>query len=241
MSAEPGDRPAAEQHGHHADVSGGRVRPAVFGAMDGLVTNIALIAGVGGGGASPRTIVLTGVAGTVAGAISMALGEYTSVRTQNEQIAAELGKERREIARYPIAEQRELADAWQARGLTPELAAAVAEQLHRDPAEALRAHAQAELGVDPGEQPSPWTAATLSFVCFGIGALVPLMSYFLGYDELWLALAVGGLGLFAVGALVSRWTFQSWWFSGLRQLVLGGAAAGITYLIGAAIGANGAI
>ncbi|MGH3734822.1 MAG: VIT1/CCC1 transporter family protein [Micromonosporaceae bacterium] len=235
------ERPAAEQHGHHADVSGGRLRPAVFGAMDGLVTNIALIAGVGGGGASPRTIVLTGVAGTVAGAISMALGEYTSVRTQNEQVAAELRKERREIARYPAAEQRELADAWAERGLTPELAAAVAEQLHRDPEEALRAHAQAELGVDPDEQPSPWMAGALSFVCFAIGALVPLITYFLGYDELWPALAVGGLGLFTVGALVARWTYQSWWFAGLRQLLLGGAAAGVTYLIGSLIGANGAI
>ncbi|MGH3646537.1 MAG: VIT1/CCC1 transporter family protein [Micromonosporaceae bacterium] len=236
-----GDRPAAEQHGHHADVSGGRLRPAVFGAMDGLVTNIALIAGVGGGGASPRTIVLTGVAGTVAGAISMALGEYTSVRTQNEQVAAELRKERQEIARYPKAEQQELAEAWQARGLTPQLAAAVAEQLHRDPEEALRAHAQAELGVDPDEQPSPWIAAGLSFVCFGIGALIPLITYLLGYEELWPALAVGGVGLFAVGALVSRWTYQSWWFSGVRQLALGGAAAGITYLVGFLIGANGGI
>ncbi len=233
----PKDRPAAEMHGHHhSDVSGGRLRPAVFGAMDGLVTNIALIAGVGGGGASPHAIVLAGAAGTVAGAISMALGEYTSVRTQNEQIAAELVKERREISRHPEAEQAELAAAWRARGLSRELADAVAEQLHRDPEEALRAHAEAELGVNPDEQPSPWFAGASSFVCFGLGALVPLMTYFLGYSELLPALAVGGVGLFAVGAVVSRWTYQSWWFSGLRQLSFGAAAAGITYLVGALIG-----
>ncbi|MGH3731297.1 MAG: VIT1/CCC1 transporter family protein [Micromonosporaceae bacterium] len=228
-------------HGHHADVSGGRLRPAVFGAMDGLVTNIALIAGVGGGGVAPRTILLTGVAGTVAGAISMALGEYTSVRTQNDQIAAELRKERREIARYPEAEQAELAAAWRARGLTAEVAAAVAEQLHRHPKEALRAHAEAELGVVPEEQPNPWTAGALSFVCFAIGALIPLVTYLAGIDELWPALAVGGVGLFAVGAVVARWTYRTWWFSGLRQLLLGGAAAAVTYLVGAAIGVSGAI
>jgi VIT1/CCC1 family predicted Fe2+/Mn2+ transporter len=231
------ERPAAEMHGHHhSDVSGGRLRPAVFGAMDGLVTNIALIAGVGGGGASPRVIILTGVAGTVAGAISMALGEYTSVRTQNEQIAAELVKERRELTRHPEAEQKELAAAWRARGLSRELAEAVAEQLHRDPDEALRAHAEAELGVNPDEQPSPWVAAISSFVTFGLGALVPLITYFLGYAELWPALAVGGVGLFAVGAVVSRWTYQKWWFSGLRQLAFGAAAAGVTYLVGSMIG-----
>jgi VIT1/CCC1 family predicted Fe2+/Mn2+ transporter len=166
----------------------------------------------------------------------MALGEYTSVRTQNEQIAAELVKERREISRHPQAEQAELAAAWRVRGLSKELADAIAEQLHRDPEEALRAHAEAELGVSPDERPSPWVAAISSFVCFGIGALVPLITYFLGYSELWPALAVGGVGLFAVGAVVARWTYQRWWFSGLRQLAFGGAAAGITYVVGAMIG-----
>ena len=237
-----GDLPAAEMHGpHHSDVSGGRLRPAVFGAMDGLVTNIALIAGVGGGGASPDTIVLSGVAGTVAGAISMALGEYTSVRTQNEQLAAELRKEWREIVRHPKAEERELAKAWEARGLSPELAAAVAAQIHQNPEEALRAHSQAELGVDPTETPSPYAAAVLSFVCFAVGALIPLLTYFAGIDLLWPALALGGLGLFTAGAIVSRWTYHSWWYAGLRQLFFGAAATGVTYLVGALVGVNGAL
>ena len=116
------DTPAALREAHHADVSGGWLRPAVFGAMDGLVTNIALIAGVGGGGVSPRSVVLTGTAGLVAGAISMGLGEYTSVRSANEQVAAEVAKERRELERHPEAEARELADAWVARGLPRDLA-----------------------------------------------------------------------------------------------------------------------
>ncbi|MQA24190.1 MAG: hypothetical protein GEU94_01690 [Micromonosporaceae bacterium] len=240
-AASPGGRPAAELHDHHSDVSGGRLRPAVFGAMDGLVTNIALIAGVGGGGAGPRIIILTGVAGTLAGAISMAFGEYISVRTQNEQIAYEVRKERREIATHPKAEQAELAKAWQARGLSADLAAAVAAELHRDPEEALRAHAREELGVDPYEHPSPWAAGILSFLTFAVGAVIPLVSFLAGFDNLLLALGVGGLGLFGLGALVSRWTYQSWWFSGLRQLALGAAATGVTYLVGSLIGVNGAI
>jgi vacuolar iron transporter family protein len=230
------DRPAALQEHHHADVSGGWLRPAVFGAMDGLVTNIALIAGVGGGGVSARNIVLTGTAGLVAGAISMGLGEYTSVRSQNEQVAAEVAKERRELERHPDAEARELADAWIDRGLPRELAEQVANVLNRNPEEALRVHVREELGVDPDEQPSPWTAAISSFLCFSVGALVPLVTYLLGFPYLWLALAVGGLGLFAAGALVARFTNRTWWVSGTRQLLLGAAATGATYLIGRMIG-----
>ncbi|WCN82857.1 VIT1/CCC1 transporter family protein [Micromonospora sp. LH3U1] len=235
------DTPAALREAHHADVSGGWLRPAVFGAMDGLVTNIALIAGVGGGGVSPRSIVLTGSAGLVAGAISMGLGEYTSVRSANEQVAAEVAKERRELERHPEAEARELADAWVARGLPRDLATQVAEAVRRDPEEALRVHVREELGVDPDDQPSPWTAAISSFLFFSVGALVPLLTYLFGATELWLALAVGGLGLFAAGAVVARFTNRPWWTSGLRQLLLGAAAAAATYLIGSLIGVQGGL
>lgn len=233
--------PAALRESHHADVSGGWLRPAVFGAMDGLVTNIALIAGVGGGGVSSRSIVLTGVAGLVAGAISMGLGEYTSVRSANEQIAAEVAKERRELERHPEAEARELADSWIARGLPRDLANQVAEALRRNPDEALRVHVREELGVDPDEQPSPWGAAISSFLCFSVGALVPLATYLLGFTSLVLALGVGGVGLFVAGAVVARFTNRSSWLSGLRQLLLGAAAAGATYLVGLLIGVQGGV
>ncbi|GLY21196.1 VIT1/CCC1 transporter family protein [Micromonospora sp. NBRC 101691] len=235
------DTPAALREGHHADVSGGWLRPAVFGAMDGLVTNIALIAGVGGGGVSPRAVVLTGTAGLVAGAISMGLGEYTSVRSANEQVAAEVAKERRELERHPEAEAQELADAWAARGLPYDLAREVAEAIRRNPEEALRVHVREELGVDPDDQPSPWTAAFSSFVFFSVGALVPLLTYLVGFTSLWLALAVGGAGLFVAGAVVARFTDRPWWTSGLRQLLLGAAAAVATYLIGSLIGVQGGI
>jgi VIT1/CCC1 family predicted Fe2+/Mn2+ transporter len=226
--------------GHHADVSGGWLRAATFGAMDGLVTNIALIAGVGGGGVSPHNILLTGVAGLVAGAISMGLGEFTSVRTQNEQVAHEVAKERRELERYPDEEATELADAWIARGLRPDLAREVAHALKDNPAEALRVHAREELGVDPADQPSPWVAAISSFLCFSVGAAVPLLPYFFGATSLWLALGLGGVGLFVAGAIVSSFTSRPWWSGGLRQLLLGAAAAGATYLIGTLIGVSAA-
>ena len=225
---------------HHADVSGGQLRPAVFGAMDGLVTNIALIAGVGGGGVSPHTLVLTGVAGLVAGAISMGLGEYTSVRSQNEQVGAEVAKERAELERHPQAEARELADAWVRRGLSRDLAAQVAEALQHNPREALRVHVQEEMGVDAEDHPSPWKAALLSFVFFSVGAVVPLIPYLVGVSNLWIALGTGGLGLFVAGALVARFTRRSWWRSGIRQLLLGAAAAAATYGIGTAIGVSAA-
>jgi VIT1/CCC1 family predicted Fe2+/Mn2+ transporter len=217
---------------HHSDVSGGWLRAATFGAMDGLVTNIALIAGVGGGGVSRHTLVLTGVAGLVAGAISMGIGEWTSVRTQNEQVGAELAKELHELTVNPDGEADELVAMWVARGLPVGLARQVAEVLKLDPQQALRVHAQEELGVVPDELPSPWTAAGSSFVAFSIGALIPLLSYLCGADDLWLALAIGGLGLFAAGAVVARLTARPWWIGGLRQLALGALAALATYGIG---------
>ena len=224
--------PAANDESHHADVSGGWLRPAVFGAMDGLVTNIALIAGVGGGGVSVHNVILTGFAGLVAGAVSMGLGEYTSVRTQNDQVAHEVAKERAELERHPEVEAEELAGMWIARGLPEHLAREVAAELSKNVDEALRVHAQEELGVNPAEQPSPWTAAISSFLCFSAGALVPLVPYLFGATVLWLALLVGGVGLFVAGALTARFTNKRWYVSGLRQLALGLAAAGLTFLIG---------
>jgi VIT1/CCC1 family predicted Fe2+/Mn2+ transporter len=206
--------------------------------MDGLVTNTALVAGVGGGGASAHAVVLSGVAGLAAGAISMALGEYTSVTTQNEQLDLEVAKERHELATNPLGEQRELAELWEARGLDAPLARAVAEQLSRDPEQTLRIHAVNELGLDPDDKPSPMTAAVSSFLCFAVGAAVPLLPFLLGAPVLWLALLCGGVGLVAAGAISARFTPRPWWQAGLRQLCFGAVAAGVTYLIGLAIGSG---
>jgi VIT1/CCC1 family predicted Fe2+/Mn2+ transporter len=224
------------QPDHHPDVSGGWLRAATFGAMDGLVTNIALIAGVGGGGASPETIVLAGVAGLIAGAISMAFGEYTSVKTQNEQVAREVAREREELAANPEAESEELARIWIARGISADVAREMAGALRNHPEEALRFHVQEELGISPTRAPSPWVAAFSSFGTFAVGALIPLLPYLSGATELWLALAVGGLGLAAAGALAARFTGRPRWLGAGRQVLLGAAAASATYAIGLLIG-----
>jgi VIT1/CCC1 family predicted Fe2+/Mn2+ transporter len=211
----------------------------VFGAMDGLVSNFALIAGMAGGSASAHAVQLAGLAGLVAGACSMAAGEYISVASQSEMTLAEIDVERRELVTNARAEERELAQLYEARGLEPRLAAEVARQLSRDPDEALEIHAREELGVDPGNLPSPYVAAASSFVFFSVGALLPVLPYLFGVSTLWISLALAVAGLFGAGALVSRVTARAWWFSGLRQLLLGGAAAGVTYGIGALIGTSG--
>ena len=229
--------PEAEAHEHaHADVSGGWLRAAVFGAMDGLVSNTALVAGVGGGGARPHTILLTGVAGLIAGAISMSLGEYTSVKTQNEQLDLEVAKERRELKHNAEGELAELTEMITARGVDEHLAREVAEQLHQDPEVALRLHIVAELGLSPEDKPSPRVAAVSSLLTFSIGAVFPLLPYLFGLSLLWVALVSGGVGLVIAGALSSRFTPRPWWYAGLRQLLFGAVAAGATYLIGLAIG-----
>jgi vacuolar iron transporter family protein len=238
MSQLPGPAEFAEHAGdhHHSDVSGGWLRAAVFGAMDGLVTNIALVAGVGGGGANRHVIILTGMAGLVAGAFSMALGEFASVDTQNDAVASEVAVERAEILRHPHAEQAELAAAYEQMGLSQATAEAMAREIHADPELAVKIHVAQELGVDVDEQPSPWVAAVSSFLCFAVGGLIPLASFLLGSSSLLVGLLVGAVGLFVVGALTARFTTRSWLFSGLRQLAFGALAAGATFLVGTLIG-----
>jgi vacuolar iron transporter family protein len=229
-----------EEVGHtHADVSGGWLRAAVFGAMDGLVTNISLIAGVGAAGAGPRVIVLTGMAGLVAGAFSMALGEYTSVQTQNEQVDREWRVEGREIRRNPVAEQRELAEMFMEMGMREATALAAARDVHADEKRATLVHVTQELGLDPTEKPSPRVAAVSSFLMFSIGAVIPLLPYLLGFSSLAAGLVIGGLGLLLAGALAAAFTVQPWWRGAIRQLCFGAIAAGATYVVGVLIGVNG--
>lgn len=234
------DAAAHEHDHHHNDISGGWLRAATFGAMDGLVTTIALVAGVGGGGADRQLIILTGLAGVVAGAFSMALGEFASVGTQNEAVDAEADVERRELRVHPRAEQAELAQAYQEMGLSESTAAAMAREVHADPDLALRVHITQELGVSLDDKPSPWTAAASSFAAFAVGGLVPLVSFLLGASSLWLGLGIGAAGLLAAGALTSRFTTRSWWEAALRQLLFGAIAAGATYLVGMLIGVGAA-
>ncbi|MFB7996050.1 VIT1/CCC1 transporter family protein [Streptomyces sp. NPDC056002] len=230
------DAPLAEIHHAHRDVSGGWLRPAAFGVMDGLVSNFALVAGVVGGGAEPRAVLVTGLAGLAAGACSMATGEYTSVSSQNELTQAEIDRERRELERNPDEELRELTLIYEAKGVTPALAADVARELTADPEVAWRVHVREELGVDPDDLPSPWTAAGSSFVAFALGALIPLLPFLLGAATLLPALLASAAGLLLAGGLIARLTARPAWFGGGRQLLLGGMSAAVTFGIGLLVG-----
>jgi VIT1/CCC1 family predicted Fe2+/Mn2+ transporter len=228
-----------EIHHAHRDVTGGWVRPATFGMMDGLVSNLALLAGVIGGGAATHTQVLTGLAGLVAGACSMAVGEYTSVSSQSELIRAEIATEKRELAENPDEELAELTLVYRSKGLHEALAAQVARELTRDSRTAWRVHAREELGVDPDDLPSPWVAAVSSFLSFALGAFVPIIPLLFGGSSLVWVAVVSAVGLFCSGAVVSRLTATPMWFGGGRQLVLGTLAAAVTFGIGTAVGGAG--
>jgi vacuolar iron transporter family protein len=217
-------------------VTGGWLRPAVFGAMDGLVSNFSLMAGVAGGSDSSRVVVLAGLAGLAAGAFSMAAGEYTSVASQADLARAELAVERRELAAHPREERRELEQRFVDRGVSPELAREVARQISRDPEQALDVHAREELGVVPGELPSPWLAAGSSFAAFGLGAAVPVLPYVAGGDAIAVSAGLSLGALFACGAFVARLTARPWWFGGARQALLGAAAAAVTFGVGTLVG-----
>jgi VIT1/CCC1 family predicted Fe2+/Mn2+ transporter len=188
--------------------------------------------------AGSAAVVLAGFAGLAAGAFSMATGEYVSVASQSEAALREVAKERHEILTNPEAETRELAEMYVGKGLDPELAAEVARQIHRDVDNAVAVHAREELGVDPDDLASPALAAVSSFLAFATGALVPLLPYLLGARDLVPGLLLTLLALFACGAVVSSVTSRSWWFGGLRQMLLGGAAAGVTFLVGALVGTS---
>jgi len=223
----------------HPDVTGGWLRPAVFGAMDGLVSNVALIAGMAGGTqhvGDTNAVVLAGIAGLVGGAFSMATGEYVSVASQSEAAAREIAKERLEIMRNPAGETAELAQMYVGKGLDPELALAVAQQIHSDVENAVAVHAREELGVDPDDLPSPKVAAGSSFLSFAVGAFVPLAPYLLGSTSLVPAVLVTLLALFVCGAVVSQVTVRPWWYGGTRQALMGAVSAGLTYAFGLLVG-----
>jgi VIT1/CCC1 family predicted Fe2+/Mn2+ transporter len=224
--------PDAEVHHDHRDVSGGWLRPTVFGMMDGLVSNFALIAGVAGASARAQDIALAGWAGLVGGAFSMATGEYVSVQSQNESTRAEVEVERYELKHNAEAELAELAQMYVNRGVEPSLAEQVARQLSRDPEQALLIHTQEELGVDPTQLPSPWTAALSSFASFSIGAFLPLLPYLLGAHSVLFSAVLALVALFGAGAFTSRFTVRSWKYSGARQLLLGAIAAAVTFGVG---------
>jgi VIT1/CCC1 family predicted Fe2+/Mn2+ transporter len=237
----PRERAAAAAVGElreHRDISGGWLRPAVFGAMDGLVTNASLIAGIGGGGGAHGAIVLTGVAGLIAGAFSMATGEYISVKSQNELTQAEVELERQQHARDRNGKLERLTELFMDKGVSPNLAEAVSRQISADPDRAVATHVREELGLDPEDLPSPRTAAVASFISFTIGALVPLAPFLLHYPSLQAALVLSGLFAFGGGAVVAKLAGRPAFLGGMRQFTAAFLAAGMALFIGHLVGAH---
>ena len=226
----------------HRNINGGWMRPAVFGAMDGLVSNFALMVGVAGGsqavGAENTTaIVLAGFAGLLAGAFSMAAGEYTSVASQAELAMAEIEIEKNELRQNPEAEIKELAEVWIKRGVSETVAMQFSKELSNNFEAFADAHTSEEFGVTAGDLPSAKLAAISSFIAFAAGATVPLVPYLMGSTNIVYSMIISLIGLFGAGALVSLVTTRTWWYSGTRQLLIGSGAAAITWFLGTTIGA----
>jgi VIT1/CCC1 family predicted Fe2+/Mn2+ transporter len=229
--------PPVEEH-HHRDIQGGVARATVFGASDGLVSNVSLILGVAAADPGPGVVRLAGVAGLIAGAVSMAAGEYGSMKAQQELLERELELERIELRRNPHVETVELAQIYQSRGLEPDLSRELAEKLMADPETALEAHAREELGIDPNALGSPVQAAVASFFSFALGALLPLLPWFFGEGDgaVVASLVLGLLGAASVGLALAAFTEGSRLRLAGRYVLIAAASAAVTYAIGTAVG-----
>jgi VIT1/CCC1 family predicted Fe2+/Mn2+ transporter len=223
---------------HRGLGGGGNLRAAVFGVNDGLVSNASLILGVAGATSDLKVVVLSGVAGMAAGAFAMAAGEYVSVQSQRELYEYQIALERDELKQYPEAEAQELALIYAAKGLPPKQADRLAKRLVADPENALDTLAREELGLNPSELGSPLSAAISSFCSFAVGALVPLAPYLLGGGANALGWTIGltAACLFSVGATLSLFTGRHAMYSGIRMLLLGAMAGGVTYMLGRLLG-----
>ena len=229
----------ARLEGRHKAVGGNALRAAVLGANDGLVSNTSLVMGVAGAAFSAPAVLLSGLAGLLAGAISMALGEWLSVQSSRELHQAQIETEREEILAMPEAEAEELALIYQAKGMAPEEAERAAREVMSDPDVFLETKVREELGIDPEELGgSAWEAAIASFFLFAIGAIIPVVPFFFltGGAAVFTSLALAAVGLFLLGAATALVTGTGVPKTGARSLLLGLAAAGITYLIGSLLG-----
>jgi VIT1/CCC1 family predicted Fe2+/Mn2+ transporter len=229
----------ANLESRHRASGGNALRAAVLGANDGLCSNLSLVMGVAGASYQGKELLLTGLAGLLAGALSMALGEYVSVTSARELAKRELDIEADELASDPESEAKELQLIYQAKGLDEQEARRMAQQLLRDPGKALDTLAREELGIDPQDLGgSAWEAAITSFLLFAIGAVLPVIPFFFaqGTNAVIASIVLGALGLFGMGGAITLFTGRSIWFSGGRQLLLGLLAASTTFMIGRLIG-----
>ncbi len=239
MAAKRVQPPVRLEH-HHRDVRGGAARAAVFGVSDGLVSNVGLILGVAGADPAPGVVRIAGLAGLVAGAISMAAGEFNSMRVQQELMLRELDMERIELRRNPHLETAELTQIYESRGMAPDLARSVASDVMRDEELALQTHAREELGIDPNELGSPHQAATSSFLAFTLGAVIPLVPWFFASHggAIAASLVLAFLAAVAVGLATARFTERPPMRIVVRQVLFTLVPAALTFGIGNLVGAQ---
>ncbi len=231
----------ARMEGRHRATGGNALRAAVLGANDGLVSNLSLVMGVAGAELSGQAILITGLAGLLAGAGSMALGEWLSVQSSRELFAHQIAIEKRELEEVPEEEKEELALIYQAKGLSEAQARELAERILSDKATALDTLAREELGIEPKELGgSAWEAAAMSFVLFAVGAIIPVLPFLFsfGFNAAWASLAASAVGLFVIGAAITLFTGRGLFYSGFRQVLFGLAAAALTFGIGRLIGVS---
>ncbi|MHB8378963.1 MAG: VIT1/CCC1 transporter family protein [Acidimicrobiales bacterium] len=223
---------------HHRQISDGGFRAALFGLMDGLVTNVSLILGFAGANPGHNIVRLAGLAGLVSGAFSMGSGEYLSMRAQKELYGYEIDVERRALAEEPERERRELRDVFIGRGIDAELAERLSTDLMRDPDLALRTHSREELGVDPSATGSPWIAALSSFLFFSVGALIPLLPWIVvgAGNLMWWSVELAGVSIILIGAAVGHYTKRGIAYSALRALLIMGLASAVTFGVGYLVG-----
>ena len=237
----PPFRRRAESHPGHRSVAGGLARAAVFGVSDGLVSNVSLVIGFAGAGVDVSYVRLAGLAGAIAGATSMAAGEWVSISAQNEMVFRELDVERRELAHNPASETAELAAMYEGHGMTRQIALDAAADVMRVPESALAVHAREELGVDPSELGSPWSAAGLSLVCFLVGALLPVIPWLGGSGKSGsgakvASIVIGVVAAALVGLMIGKFAERRMAWSATRQVLILLIACGATYLVGKALG-----
>ena len=236
-SAGATDRPGSD---HHRDIQGGLWRAGVFGVSDGLLTNVSLVLGVAGANPGSGVVRLAGLAGLVAGALSMAAGEYVSMTAQSELIRHELAVEKEALRTSPDEERRELVDVYLRRGVPQRTAEAVADALMADPEVALEVHSREELGVDPERTGSPIGAAVSSLVSFAVGAILPLLPWFFGsgWPAVIASIVLGALGALSVGAGVGYLSERSVVRGAVRQLLIAAGMAVVTFGIGRIVGVS---
>ena len=224
---------------HRGGVSGGNLRATVFGINDGLVSNAALVMGVAGSGAAPSIVLMTGTAGLLAGALSMAAGEYVSVRSQRDMYEYQIALEREELAEYPEEEAEELALIYEARGMDLEQARIFARSLLGNPDHALDVLAREELGLNPDDLGLPFGAASSSFLAFALGAVLPLLPFLIGlpaHSVMGWTIGVTAIALAAVGMLISLFTGRNAWLGAARMVAIGGGAGVIAWWVGSWLG-----